>query len=128
MRLAIASDDGQSVAAHAGRCACFVVFEFEAGDLIGQGVRRNTHTAHARGQCSGEGHSSHGPGSHGSLLDALSDCQAFISRGMGPRLRADLASRGIEAVVCQETDAKRAAELYSGGNLASAGQGTCDHG
>ena len=127
MRIAVASDDGRSVASHAGRCTCFIVFEFEGGALIGRGVRQNTHTAHARGQCSGEGHS-HGHGGHGSLLDALSDCQAFISRGMGPRLRADLAAHGIEAVVCQETDAKRAAELFSEGHLASAGHGTCDHG
>jgi predicted Fe-Mo cluster-binding NifX family protein len=126
MRVAIASDDGRNVASHAGRCACFVVFEFESRALIGQGVRQNSHTAHARGQCSGEEHS-HGHRDHGSLLDALSDCQVFISLGMGPRLRADLASRGIEAVVCQETDARRAAELFSEGHLASAGQGTCDH-
>jgi predicted Fe-Mo cluster-binding NifX family protein len=128
MRIAVASDDGQTVAGHAGRCACFVVFEVEDAAITAEEVAPNRHTAHAQGKCSGEDHEhGHGAG-HGALLDLLGGCRALISRGMGPRLRMDLAERGIEAVICAESDARRAAELFARGALPSAGAGPCHRG
>lgn len=128
MRIAVASDDGAGVAAHTGRCAGFVVFDIGAQEAARVEYRVNTFTAHAQGQCQGT-HSGAGEHhSHGALMDALSDCSVLVTRGLGPRLIADLASRGIEAYVCEAERAEEAAQQFAAGRLARAtGCGCCRH-
>lgn len=126
MRIAVASDDGAQVAAHTGRCRGFVIF-----DLMGQTparveYRSNTYTAHARGQCQG-GHTDAGHQGHGALVEALADCQVLVTRGLGPRLVADLARRGIDAYVCSVERVDEAAELYARGQLPRAPGTGCQH-
>jgi predicted Fe-Mo cluster-binding NifX family protein len=130
MRIAIASDNGETVAGHAGRCACFVIFESQADGSLGKTVVPNRHTVHAQGDCHGHepGGHTHSHHSHGTLLSLLEGCDVFISRGMGPRLRDDLVRVGIQAAVCDEPDALRAAERWIQGTLQSAGAGQCNHG
>ena len=128
MKIAIASDDGKQIASHTGRCACFVVFDVKNAQIVDCEVRPNTFTLHARGNCSGapEGaHRSGGSGRHDSLLDALSDCQVFICRGMGPRLVTDLHGRGIKVVFCSETDVQEAASKFASGTLQALDTGIC---
>ena len=127
MRFAVASDDGRLLAAHTGRCRCFVIFDEEDGNAVRREERENTFTNHAKGRCSGdrkEGASLH---SHGELLDALSDCAVLICRGMGPRLIADLSARGIRPVFCTEEDVDRAASLFAAGKLEQVEAPMCDH-
>ena len=40
-----------AIAPHFGRCACFLVFQVENGQVVGRETRPNTYTAHALGQC-----------------------------------------------------------------------------
>jgi predicted Fe-Mo cluster-binding NifX family protein len=129
MKIAIASDDGKKIAAHTGRCACFVVFDVQNAQIVGCEVRPNTFTLHARGNCGGEpqaGRRSAGSGRHDSLVDALSDCEVFICHGMGPRLVSDLHKRGIKVVFCNETDADEAASKFANGTLQALDSGTCE--
>ena len=131
MRIAVASDNGVDVAMHTGRCKGFVIYELadEAATRIEQRV--NGFTAHATGQCQGE--HSHEPGaghhSHGALVDALADCAALVTRGLGPRLVADLAARGIEGYMCPDQSSDYAAQLCEQGRLPKArpGGGCCCH-
>jgi predicted Fe-Mo cluster-binding NifX family protein len=128
MRIAVASDNGVDVAAHTGRCRGFVVFEINGQDAVRGEHRENAFTAHAQGACTGEHHAAGEHHSHGPLLDALSDCRVLVTRGLGPRLVADLAARGIEAYVCEVEQADEAARLYAQGQLArAAGTGCCRH-
>jgi predicted Fe-Mo cluster-binding NifX family protein len=130
MKIAVASDDGVNVALHTGRCRGFVIYEVAEKSAIRLEHRDNGFTAHALGQCGGE--HSHEPGSshhsHAPLVDALSDCRALVTRGLGPRLVVDLAARGIEAYVCLAEGADEAAEQYAQGILArAASTGSCCH-
>jgi len=128
MKIAIASDDGKQIAAHTGRCACFVIFDVQNAQIVGCEVRPNTFTAHASGNCNGEpegAHRSGGSGRHDSLLDALSDCQVFICCGMGPRLVADLHGHGIKVIFCSETDVQEAASKFASGTLQALDAGIC---
>jgi predicted Fe-Mo cluster-binding NifX family protein len=127
VRIAIASDDRENVALHTGRCKGFVVYEIAEKSAARLEYRANGFTAHAMGQCSGEhaheaasGHHSHAP-----LVGALSDCQALVTRGLGPRLVADLAARGIEAYLCVTEDTDEAARQYAQGSLARAARTGC---
>jgi predicted Fe-Mo cluster-binding NifX family protein len=128
-RIAIASDDGRAVAAHTGRCACFVVFDVHGETLERIDCRSNTFTAHARGQCSGHAVSQpHGHSDHAPLVGAIADCCALITRGLGARLVADLASQGIEAYVTTATEVERAAQAFAAGQLPRAAErGCCQH-
>ncbi len=127
MRIAIASDDGTRIAAHTGRCACLVIFEVADGKATRVDCRANTFTAHARGECAGDAapgaaHSHH---AHGPLVDAVADCQALITRGLGPRLVADLAARAIDAYVCNVDQVEEAAGRYARGELPRAARPSC---
>ncbi|HUU96665.1 MAG TPA: NifB/NifX family molybdenum-iron cluster-binding protein [Phycisphaerae bacterium] len=129
MRIAVASDDGTSIAAHTGRCNGFVVFEIDEGKATRQEYRPNSFTPHARGQCQeGHPHGGHaGHHSHAPLLSAIGDCCALVTRGLGPRLVADLASVGIDTYVCTVPSVDRAAQQYAEGRLPRIeGGGVCD--
>lgn len=131
MRIAVATDDGQHVAQHTGRCGGFAVFEIEAGGVKPLEHRRNTFTHHQKEGGHGDGahdHADHNH-SHTELVDALSDCCALVTRGLGPRLVKDLSARGIDAYVCEEPTVAEAAALFAAGRLARAsGAGCCRHG
>jgi predicted Fe-Mo cluster-binding NifX family protein len=119
------------VAMHTGRCQGFAIFDVDGKTAKPLEFRSNTFTAHARGECTGEhdhaeGHSHH---SHGPLLSAIGDCCALVTRGLGPRLVADLQSRGIVSYICRVEDVATAADQFAKGLLdeASGGTGCCCH-
>lgn len=128
MRIAIPSDDGVNMAAHTGRTLGFVIYEIADHKAVRLEYRRNSFTAHAKGEYAdgnhSEGQSHH---SHGELLDALADCQVMIARGMGPRLVNDLARRNIQVVFSDNDLVEELAALYASGQLTSTGQSRCDH-
>lgn len=129
MRIAVASDDQMTIAAHAGRCRGFTVFEVAHGTATRQEYRENRYTGHARGECDPEGGHAHaGHHSHSPLLGALGDCCALITRGIAPRLVADLTTQGIDAYVCQVASVEEAAQRFAAGRLPRLEGRTCRHG
>lgn len=130
MRFAIATDNETDIAPHTGRCRGFVIYDAVDGAAARVEFRDNSYTGHALGECSGEethgGEAEHH--SHGALLDALSDCEALVTRGMGFRLVADLRNRGITPYVCSAENVDEAAGLLAKGRLPQTeGLGTCRH-
>lgn len=125
MRVAVASQDGESISAHFGRCACFIIFDAEDGTVLRKELRKNTHTSHAQGNCHASGHSDQ-PHSHAAVVQALQDCQAALCYGMGWRAADDLMRNGIKPVI---VDRKRTPEeavaLYVQGNLPLANREFC---
>ncbi len=121
MRVAIASDDGQTVAAHFGRAKGFVVCEVEGNEVKTRDYVPNTFTGHARGMHHGDhghdhqGHHGHG---HAGILEALKDTQAVISHGMGRRLYDDLTQAGIKVYVTDRTRVDDTLRLFVEGKLA----------
>jgi len=130
MRFAIATDNESEIAAHTGRCRGFVIYDSADGTAFRLEFRENDYTGYALGECSGAAGDEREVGhhSHGALLDALSDCQAVVTRGMGFRLLADLRNRGITPYVCSAQTVDEAADLFARGRLPqSDGQGACRH-
>jgi len=113
MKVAVVSDDGETIAAHFGSARGFVIYEVADGQVRQVEYRENTFTGHARG-LEGAGHE---VDRHGPILEALKDCRAVISGGMGRRIYNDLIRVGIDPFVTDEPDARRAAELYLKGEL-----------
>jgi predicted DNA-binding protein (UPF0251 family)/predicted Fe-Mo cluster-binding NifX family protein len=105
MTIAIASDDGTHVAQHFGRTRGFVMFSESDGKEETRYVA-NTFTQHTQGQQHGEQHSDEGgrhQHSHANILQALEGCAMVVAGGMGTRLREDLRSAGIQAILTDHT-------------------------
>ena len=126
MRVAVASQDGESISAHFGRCAFFIIFDAEDGTVQRKELRQNTHTSHATGNCHLPGHGDQ-PHSHAAIIQALHDCQAALCYGMGWKAADELMRNGIKPVI---VDRKRTPEeavaLYTEGKLASTSRGFCE--
>ena len=129
MRIAIPTDNDQTIAAHTGRCQGFAIYDIDNGEAKKVEYRANNMTQHGYShgqnesggrQCSHQGHG-HGEGnqahSHNRLLDALDDCQMMVAKGMGPRLVQDLQQHGIEVCFSMENDVRKAAESLAKGEL-----------
>ena len=131
MKIAVASSDGNQISPHFGRSACFLVFDVEDGKIVGREVRANTFTAHARGECEGEGghNHEHGMHSHASIEEALSDCSAVLCYGMGWRASEALNQAGVQAYVLgTRSSPEDAVALFVEGKLpAASGQGCPGH-
>jgi predicted Fe-Mo cluster-binding NifX family protein len=128
MKIAVASDDGVTIAEHFGRCAGFEIFEVAGNEATIIERRPNTNV-HQHGQEDCDQHDHGGAAhSHESFLAALRDCQAVICRGMGRRAVADLAARGIKPIVTvQDITAQQAVELYATGQLIESSDSCCSH-
>lgn len=126
MKIAVASSDGTNISPHFGRSSHFLIFNIEDGKIIGKEVRGNSFTAHAGGECHGEEGQGHGARSHGTIVEALSDCTAVLCYGMGGRAREALLRGGIQPYVLGEIcTPEDAIALFFEGKLQAENQGFC---
>ena len=126
MKIAVASSDGNQISPHFGRSACFLVFDVEEGKVIGREVRANTFTAHARGECEGNGQHDHGAHSHASIVEALSDCNAVLCYGMGWRASEALTQGGVQPYfLSKRCTPEDAVALFVEGKLPLASTSSC---
>ena len=118
MKIAIATDDYANVSGHVGRCAGFLVYEVENGEIISEEKRENNFTNHGRGHAHGNHHNhEHGKTGHERLAEGLNDCSHLICHGAGWRVVEDLKSQNVEVILTRETDAKSAAIKFEKGEL-----------
>jgi len=123
MKIAIASNDGNTISAHFGRTEGFVIFNIEDGQIKEKDYRKNDFTGHARGL---EG-ASHSVDRHAPILEALKDCHTVIANGMGRRIYDDLSNAGIETFIVRETDTNQAINLYLENKLQDHPEKGCEH-
>jgi len=113
MKIAIASDDGMSIASHFGRTRGFVIYEVSNGQKDGHAYRSNDFTGHARGLADEQHNHDH----HGPILAALADCQVVIARGMGMRIYEDLQQANKQVFITDQVNVDQAIDAYLTGNL-----------
>jgi predicted Fe-Mo cluster-binding NifX family protein len=125
MRVAVASQDGESISEHFGRCAFFIIFDAEDGKVLRKELRKNTHTSHSQGKCHAGGRGDQ-PHSHATLVQALQDCQAALCYGMGWRAADELKQNGIQPVILDARySPEEAVAHYVQGKLAPANREPC---
>jgi predicted Fe-Mo cluster-binding NifX family protein len=113
MKIAIVSDDKQTVSRHFGRAENYIVISLEQENIIerktlpkiglchsGQHHGKHLHKSDARG--SGFGHQSHGR--HEEMFDNIKDCDIVLTGGMGRGAYLDLQNLGIKPIVTDITD------------------------
>jgi predicted Fe-Mo cluster-binding NifX family protein len=128
MKVAVVSDDQTTIAAHFGRAQGFMVYTVEDGKVVSKDWLPNTFTAHMHGHAQQEhGAGQHGHG-HGPVLNALAECDAVISGGMGRHAYTDLTKSGRRVFITSEIDAEKAVNLLLSGQLTDMPELTCCHG
>lgn len=121
MKIAIITDDSQTISAHFGRAQFYEVFTIEDGQIVSRERRPKANHSHFSGEH--EHHSEqHGtdPASerrHGLMADAIRDCQVVLVRGMGMGAFNSLTASGIRPVVTDVASIESAVQSYLAGTL-----------
>lgn len=124
MKIAVVTDDEKTISAHFGRAQYYVVFTVKDGQVTGQETRPKLNHNQFSGEHGhhGEHGESHGMDRqsqhrHARMMDAISDCQVLMARGMGQGAHYSLSSRGIKPVLTDIQDIHEAIEAYLPGKL-----------
>lgn len=100
MKIAVATNDGCTIARDLGRAAYYAVLTVEGGLIVGRELREKQ----PRGWYRATGHAEHhGPASsvpetvqgHNMLVDPIDDCAALLASGIDPVSREQLEEAGI---------------------------------
>ena len=124
MKIAVATNDYNSVTGHVGRCNGFLIVNIEDGKIVSTENRDNTFTHHK--QHHNHDHSNSHGHSHSSLVEGLNDCSHLICTAAGWRLVNDFESVGKTVIFTNEKDAKFSAEKLANGTLEINNEGACN--
>ncbi len=109
-KVAIASEDGKTIACHLGAAPVFVVYRVRKGKVVAKELREN-HWMHLVGQEDSLA------GCWELIKELLPDVKVVISRGMGENAYVGLLRRDVLPINTDEVDAGDAIGAYLEGNL-----------
>ncbi len=130
LKIAVATNDNQTVAGHVGRCKSFLVFETDGPKIIDKVIRINSFTNHGKHHGHNHDNHQHGEGkghqhNHHNLIDGLKDCDALIFNHGGWRLIDDLKAHNINPILTNEVSAEDAVLKYISGDLVISEENVC---
>lgn len=124
MKIALITDDGQTISQHFGRAAHYLVVNIENSQEVQREMRDKLGHNHFASQEQGEhGHNQpHGfdPASHNrhtSMAQAIADCEAIICGGMGAGAYESMRQLNIKPVVTDLRKIDDAIQAYLTGRL-----------
>ena len=120
MKIAIVSDDQQTISRHFGRAENYIVISLEQENIIERkmlpkvGIShtsaghqgRHSHRSDGRGR--GFGHQS--DGRHEEMFENIKDCDILVARGMGRGAYLGLQQLGIKPIVTDIADIETAVQ------------------
>lgn len=126
MKIAIVTNDGQTVSQHFGRAAYYLVVEIQDNQVVSYEMRPRR-TPHASGQ--GRQSHTHQPGQphgtgpeadarHASMIAQIQDCDMLIAGGMGTGAVRAMEAAGIRTYLTDIPDINQALNAYVNGELA----------
>ena len=115
MKIAIASDDGQTVSQHFGRAPYYVVVTIENGKVINREQRDKATHMHAAGEPHHQ--NAGGPDHHAMMAGAIRDCALVLARGMGRPAYLSMQAAGIRPMVTDIADIDATVAAYLAGNI-----------
>ncbi|MFN2138692.1 MAG: NifB/NifX family molybdenum-iron cluster-binding protein [Candidatus Promineifilaceae bacterium] len=93
MKIALVTDDGQTISAHFGRATKYAVVTVEDGQVVASELRDKAGHRDFQGNVQfshddhdhehGHGHGQHSAEKHRIMFAAIPDCQVLLARGMG---------------------------------------------
>jgi predicted Fe-Mo cluster-binding NifX family protein len=121
MKIAIVTDDGQSISAHFGRARAYAVLTVDDGVVVARELRSKSapHLDRQAGHEAGE-RSHEGPAAdarHDGMIEPIEDCACLIARGMGRGAYDRITAAGIRAVITDLVDPDEAALACADGRI-----------
>jgi predicted Fe-Mo cluster-binding NifX family protein len=118
LKIAIVTDDHQTISAHFGRAQFYEIFTIDAGKV----TKRETVSrsfpqivpVDAAPEQQGEHHHHH---DHNAMITPIAECQALLSRGMGMGAHLSLQEHNIQPIITDISDIELALDAYLAGTL-----------
>jgi predicted Fe-Mo cluster-binding NifX family protein len=126
MKIAVATEDGQTISQHFGRAPHYLVFTVKDGQITGKELRdkvghrqfaQEDHEHEAENDPRGHGFGAHSDAKHAHMIESIQDCEAIIVRGMGRGAYLAMEQANIRPFVTEIADAEEAVKAYIGGTL-----------
>jgi predicted Fe-Mo cluster-binding NifX family protein len=123
IKIAVVSDDGETVSQHFGRARYFAIFEIDDGKITGKEIRNKVghHTFAEQGHLgtSGglHGYEPHSQDKHETMAQSIEDCSVLIAGGMGYGAYEFFKSMRINVITTDVADAEDAVKKYLRGEL-----------
>jgi predicted Fe-Mo cluster-binding NifX family protein len=124
MKIAVITDDGNSVSQHFGYAPYYMVYAVEGNTVVSQEKRdkaghHNLGGGHEEHHVQGQPHGldAASQSRHASMMDNISDCQILIAGGMGYGAYASLKSRNIDVIITDVENIAEAVQLHLEGKL-----------
>jgi predicted Fe-Mo cluster-binding NifX family protein len=122
MKIAVVTDDHQTISVHFGRAAYYEVFTIEEGKILKrESILKPSHDQFAHEPHDEPGYA-HGQGPlagrrHARMLEPISDCQVLVARGMGQGAYNNLLQSGIQPILTEIHEIGQAVQSYLDGQL-----------
>jgi predicted Fe-Mo cluster-binding NifX family protein len=124
MKIAAVTDDGVTISPHFGRATHYIVITVEDNKVVAREKRAKVGHIHFAGETHAEGSDSRGHGfdptaqaRHSQMLDAITDCQVVLARGMGAGAYASIRAANISPVVTDIAVIDEAVRAHLAGTL-----------
>ena len=121
MKIAIATDDGDSIGAHFGRARAYAVITVEDGVVVGREIRSKAaphlDAAPSHEEADGSHDSRAAHVRHDQMIEPITDCACLVARGMGRGAYDRITSAGIRAIVTDLVDPDEAALACASGRI-----------
>jgi predicted Fe-Mo cluster-binding NifX family protein len=122
MKIAVVSDDGQTISQHFGRAQHYVVVTVESGHVEKRELRDKLGHMHLVGEHDHEEDRDHHHGSeadhrHGQMIEPIADCEALIAGGMGGGAMQSLLASNIRPILTDIKSVDDAVKAYVDGRL-----------
>jgi predicted Fe-Mo cluster-binding NifX family protein len=118
MKIALVTDDHQTISAHFGRAQFYEIFTLEAGKVTN---RETIARSFPQMLAIGAGHEPEGEHSHqhdhNAMITPIADCQALLTRGMGRGAHLSLQEHDIQPIITDIHEIQAAVEAYLAGTI-----------
>jgi len=111
VKVAVPTDDGETISQHLGQAKYFKVFLLENNQASSSEMREKASHQH--------GDHSHPEGVHPGqqMVETISDCQVLISGGMGTPMFARATAAGLKVFLTKGPSIQSAVDAYLSGTL-----------
>ena len=126
MKIAVITEDGQTISQHFGRAPFYLVFTVEEGVIVAKELRdkvghrqfaQDEHDHESENDPRGHGFGAHSDAKHDRMIESIVDCEVIIVRGMGRGAYLALAQANIRPFVTELTDAEGGVRACVAGTL-----------
>jgi len=126
LKIAVVTEDGNTISQHFGRAPYYAVVTVEDGKITGKEMREKAghgtggeHHCHHEGGCHDEKHGMDAASQtkHTGMLANIQDCQVLIAGGMGWGAYESMKSRNIQPIITDVQNIDEAVRLYIEGKI-----------